>query len=506
MQSSSVALAKLDSLVSLIEAALAALSPSKLVLGYSGGLDSELLACALSHYAKTHPGTHCLLVHVHHGLSPNADVWARHCESSAAHYGLDFVQEKVRVKRGARLSLEAEARSARYAALMAHLGEGDVLLTAHHQDDQLETVLLALTRGLGPKGLAAMGQQQPLEGGAFQVRPFLGLSRESLEEAVSVLGLNHIEDESNQDTRFDRNFLRADIIPRLKSRWGAIGATVSRSAELCAQTQMLLDEEVSERLTPLISHCPLSGVYRLALEPVAACSTAWQAQLVRGFLEAASLAPPSKVQLEEALDQLFAAKADAAVSLRFGNTRLRRFQGWLYAETESDNASHSPSSATQIPATQIPATQIPATQTPATQTPATQMSATQIPVTQQSLVEGIATPLGKLQLLPTGAEDEGLDGCCWQARVPQGALTGDLTLVYGLPGSTKAWPMGRGKRRELKKLWQEFDVPPWLRTSIPMLCCDQSLVAAVGVWIENSALGTPPEGRESWMTIRLSRD
>ncbi|WP_258405667.1 tRNA lysidine(34) synthetase TilS [Shewanella zhangzhouensis] len=487
MQSSLPVIAKLDWLVSLIEAALAGLSPSKLVLGYSGGLDSELMACALSHYAKIHPGAQCLLVHVHHGLSPNADVWARHCHSRAAHYGLDFVLEKVRVKQGARLSLEAEARSARYAALMSHLAEGDVLLTAHHQDDQLETLLLALARGLGPRGLAAMGQQQSLDGGAFQVRPFLGVSREFLEEVTSALGLSHIEDESNQDTRFDRNFLRADIIPRLKSRWSAIGATASRSAELCAQTQMLLDEEVSERLTPLISRCPLTDVYRLALEPAAALSKAWQAQLVRGFLEAAALPPPSKIQLEEALTQLFTAKADAAVSLRFGHTRLRRFQGWLYADTEADNGSHSLACVTQ--------------------TSVTQTSAVQAPVTQQMLAEGIATPLGKLQLLPTGAETKGLDGCFWQARVPQGALTGNLTLVYALPGSTKAWPVGRGKQRELKKLWQEFDVPPWLRTSIPMLCCDGALVAAAGVWVEKTALEkSQPQDNEDWLTIRLLRN
>lgn len=153
MQTSPAAVATLDSLVLLIEAALAGLTPSKLVLGYSGGLDSELMACALSHYAKKHPGTQCLLVHVHHGLSPNADTWARHCEHRAARYELEFVLEKVRVKQGARLSLEAEARSARYAALMAHLAEGDVLLTAHHQDDQLETVLLALARGLDRKSV-----------------------------------------------------------------------------------------------------------------------------------------------------------------------------------------------------------------------------------------------------------------------------------------------------------------------------------------------------------------
>ena len=128
----------------------------KLVLAYSGGVDSEVLAYGLSRFAKAHPEYQYLLVHVHHGLSGNAGVWQAHCERRAHDYGLPIAVKSVTVASGARISLEAAAREARYDALLSELAPGDILLTAHHQDDQLETLLLALKRGLGPKGLAAM--------------------------------------------------------------------------------------------------------------------------------------------------------------------------------------------------------------------------------------------------------------------------------------------------------------------------------------------------------------
>lgn len=458
-------------LAALIDSALSQLPtaalPKRIVLGYSGGLDSEVLACALGQFkrAQNSGAIECLLVHVHHGLSANADAWAVHCRERAAIYGLPLVVERVSVKQGPRLSLEAEARNARYQALCGHLQVGDVLLTAHHQDDQLETVLLALTRGLGPKGLAAMGVCQPLgldgtnsdmHGCAFQLRPFLHLSRDELKQASDCLDLVHINDESNADTRFDRNYLRLEVIPKLTARWGAIAATASRSAELCAETQGLVDDEAQQRLAPHVSRCPLSGIWRMSLAPVSGYSAPWQAQLLRQFLVLAQLAPPSKVQLQEALIQIFDAREDASVFLRFGNTCLRRFRGYLYAGAESDFGN-------------LPAQK-------------------RVVITREQLQQGVDTPLGVLKLSARDAAAPQSGGCLhWQVSLCEHALTGELTLEYGLPGAFKGWPIGRSQRRELKKLWQEFEVPPWLRHRVPMLCCNDKLLTAAGVWLETSA-------------------
>lgn len=483
-------------LAALIDSALSQLPtaalPKRIVLGYSGGLDSEVLACALGQFkqAPNSAAIECMLVHVHHGLSANADAWAAHCRERAAIYGLPLVVERVSVKQGPRLSLEAEARNARYRALCAHLQAGDVLLTAHHQDDQLETVLLALTRGLGPKGLAAMGVCQPLrldsaneaeaatnEQGAddakgwarcaFQLRPFLHLSRDELKQASDSLGLVHINDDSNADTRFDRNYLRLEVIPKLTARWGAIAATASRSARLCAESQSLLDDEARQRLAPLLDTCPYSVQPRLKLGPLAAMSKPWQAQLIRHFLLENRLAPPSEVQLDEALSQLLAARADASVEMQFGATRLRRFQDWLYADTVSPERSGNAKPNTSLGAN----------------------SAT----TLAELKAGFDTPLGQVRLLPA----EGA-----QFAIAATALEGQLSLGYGLPGSLKARPAGRVHSRELKKLWQEQGVPSWLRATIPMLMCDGKLVAALGVWIEADACA---RAGEPGFCVQLSR-
>ncbi|MGL5391199.1 MAG: tRNA lysidine(34) synthetase TilS, partial [Shewanella sp.] len=271
---------------------------SKLVLAYSGGVDSEVLAFGLSEYAKHHPELNYQLVYVHHGLSANADAWAKHCRARGQVYGLPVTIEYVTVVAPARVSLEAKARELRYLAIEQHLGPQDYLLTAHHEDDQLETILLALKRGQGPKGLAAMGPIQPLAIG-MHLRPLLDVSREQIEAFAKQQQLIHIEDESNQDDRFDRNFLRLDIIPRLKARWPSIATTASRSASLCAEQQRVVDDVVAKQLPKWLATAAYSRQQVLKLDGFSALSPRWQCLLLRAFIELQGAALPSLVQLKE---------------------------------------------------------------------------------------------------------------------------------------------------------------------------------------------------------------
>ncbi|QSX41875.1 tRNA lysidine(34) synthetase TilS [Shewanella cyperi] len=474
---------QLSALSALIDSALGAIPqdesephlskrPVRIVLGYSGGLDSELLACALGDFAKRHPDIQCIAAHVHHGLSPNADAWASHCQNSAAHYGLQFQELRVTLARDKGLSLEAEARDKRYRALLSLLGPGDVLLTAHHEDDQLETLLLALKRGQGPKGLAAMGLVQPLTlansedaANCWQLRPFLGLSRSDMEQTVEALGLVHIEDESNSDTRFDRNFLRHEIIPLLKQRWPAFAQTSARSAALCASQQQLLDAEMRKRLEPMLQR---DGSLRLCLTALAEQEPLWQEQLLRGFIELNGLPLPSQLQLQDALKQLLGAREDAAVHLRFQGLELRRFQGCAYALAPA------------LPPVLANAT-------------LDDVSSAPVAVTFSALKQGIALADGRrLWLEPATPGEPGLSDMAGET---------ELQIVFGLPGSTRTRPHHREKGRELKKVWQELGVPPWERASVPMLMLGLSvntdisasgqLLAAAGLWLEKSALAKP---------------
>ncbi|GIU34502.1 tRNA lysidine(34) synthetase TilS [Shewanella schlegeliana] len=425
------------------------LKKRKLVLAYSGGVDSEILAHGLSLFAKQHLEFECLLVHVHHGLSGNADKWAEHCLSQADVYGLSCIVKRVEVKLAPRVSVEAQARSVRYAALLSELEPDDLLMTAHHQDDQLETVLLALKRGLGPKGLSAMGKVQGFNQQNWIIRPLLDYSKAEIQAYAKQHDISHIEDESNFDDKYDRNFLRLEVIPALKQRWSAIAATASRSAELCALQQSVIDEEIAIRLPELQQQ---KGRGRtLCLDKLATYSKAWQSLLLRGHMESQGFAPPSKVQGEQILAQLLEAKVDASVEIRLTDVVIRRFkrEGYFLSLDSVQNKANK-----VYPVVDV--------------------------VNIDALLSGdIALPTGGT-LLTQRCQT----GAC--LRFP--TASEQVSIVFALPGSTRCQPHNRSKGRELKKLWQELALPPWERGDVPLLCYDGKLVAAVGYWIEKSFL------------------
>lgn len=425
---------------------------SKLVLAYSGGVDSEVLAYGLSEYAKQRPDLRYQLIYVHHGLSPNADAWAKHCQERAALYGLPVTVERVQLELGPRVSVEAAARKARYQAILAYLSPQDILLTAHHEDDQLETILLALKRGQGPKGLAAMGHIQPLslagKGSCLQVRPLLDISREMIEAFAKAQHLVHIDDESNQDDKYDRNFLRLEIIPRLKARWPSIATTASRSAQLCAEQQAIVETEVSERLPKLLTKAPVIGQTVLKLTELASQPIEWQGILLRGFIESQGFSLPSYVQLQQMLQQLIHAKEDAKVHIRINDCVLRRFAGMLYLDS-----GETLSTAPHITARDLHQEML---------TLLTQASA---------MVEDKIVPFA---LVTTGP----------RLRLPNADEV--VSLRYGLPGQFRCQPHFRDKGRELKKLWQECAVPPWLRTDVGFVFYNDKLVMAFGLWVEKA--------------------
>ncbi|MCR4534377.1 tRNA lysidine(34) synthetase TilS [Shewanella xiamenensis] len=425
---------------------------SKLVLAYSGGVDSEVLAYGLSEYAKQRPDLRYQLIYVHHGLSPNADAWAKHCQERAALYGLPVTVERVQLELGPRVSVEAAARKARYQAILAHLNPQDILLTAHHEDDQLETILLALKRGQGPKGLAAMGHIQPLslagKGECLQVRPLLDISREMIEAFAKAQHLVHIDDESNKDDKYDRNFLRLEIIPRLKARWPSIASTASRSAQLCAEQQAIVETEVSERLPKLLTKAAVTEQTVLKLTELASQPIEWQGILLRGFIESQGFSLPSYVQLQQMLQQLIHAKEDAKVHIRINDCVLRRFAGMLYLDS-----GETLSTVPHITARDLH-----------------QEILTLL--TQASALVGDKT--APFALVTTGP----------RLRLPNADEV--VSLRYGLAGQFRCQPHFRDKGRELKKLWQECAVPPWLRTDVGFVFYNDKLVMAFGLWVEKA--------------------
>ncbi|HXN10094.1 MAG TPA: tRNA lysidine(34) synthetase TilS, partial [Steroidobacteraceae bacterium] len=209
-----------------------------LCVAYSGGLDSTSLLAALA-AARARAGFRLRAVHVDHGLHPESAQWAALACNRARRARVHCDAIRVRIVRDS-ASLEAAARDARYQALARALAPGELLLTAHTQDDQLETVLLALLRGSGVRGLAAMGGVSRF-GGTQLVRPLLTVSRAQLERYACKRGLAVTQDPSNQDERMDRNFLRLRVVPLLRARWPAAAVTAGRSARHLAEAQGLLE-------------------------------------------------------------------------------------------------------------------------------------------------------------------------------------------------------------------------------------------------------------------------
>ena len=298
-------------------------SDTPLVVAYSGGVDSSVLFHAAVSL-RDQEGGELHAVHVHHGLSDNADAWARHCELQCRLSDVNFHLANVKVAQESRTSLEAQARKARYEALLRVCKDvNGVLLLGQHAEDQLETVLLQLKRGAGPQGLAAMGEATYRDG-VLILRPMLSLEKQDIVQYAKQESIAWVEDESNAQNSFDRNFLRNDIIPQLIARWPKLAKTVGRSAELCAQQSELLNDTAQQHLRRcLVSHNQLNG------DALASLSAPWQANVLRAWFANHAELPPSKAQVDEVLKML-SAKPDATPEVLFKWGKVARFQHDFY--------------------------------------------------------------------------------------------------------------------------------------------------------------------------------
>lgn len=298
-----------------LEAVVAA--RAAICVGFSGGLDSMVLLDALARVARER-GHALSAVHVHHGLSPNADAWASFCERACGERDIRCAVERVHVPRGAGEGLEAAARSARYAVYAAR--PEPIVALAHHRDDQAETVLLQLLRGTGVKGLAGMPELRTLAGShTALLRPLLGVPRAAIHAHALARGLRWIEDESNASLGHDRNYIRHEIAPRLDARFAGWREAAARYASHAAQAASLLAE-----LGMLDGAAPLAGA-GLVLD--ASLTPARRANAVRAFLATEGLAMPSEARLAEIARQLYGARGDARVRIVHDGATLVRHRG-----------------------------------------------------------------------------------------------------------------------------------------------------------------------------------
>jgi tRNA(Ile)-lysidine synthase len=273
-------------------------------ISYSGGLDSHVLLHVLAQLQRTIP-LKLRVIHVNHNLSKNAQAWVQHCARVCDELNIELTVVVVDAHAGSGESPENKARQARYAAIKAKISAGDILLTAHHQDDQAETLLLQLCRGAGPKGLAAMPARKVF-GKGYLGRPLLTCTRASLREYALAHQLHWIEDESNTNQDFARNFMRHEVLPVLQQRWPSVTATLARSAGNCAEAQHLLDEMAVADTAAVLGTEPNT----LAVSKLLALSAQRQRQVLRFWLRELGFTVPGIVKLRQIQRDMLLARAD----------------------------------------------------------------------------------------------------------------------------------------------------------------------------------------------------
>lgn len=406
-------------------------------VAFSGGLDSTVLLHAV---VEALPKGQVRAIHIHHGLSPNADQWQKHCETISAQWSVPLTTVRVNVQTDGK-GLEDAARQARYRAFEQHLQPGDVLLTAHHSDDQVETLLLRLARGSGPRGLAGMAASRPLGQGKLW-RPLLPVSRETLLAYGRDHQLRWIDDESNEDPRFDRNYLRHQVLPPLRRRWPDLGERWGTSAALCGEADQLLREYAWEDLDRLTvdspgavpEFCPV-----LSLSGLRALSVSRRQWVLRCWCETNGAGLPTREALAQIEAQLIQGREDAQALVPVGDRTVRRFRGGLYLVPALSDG---------------------------------ELPDGPVPLSLEGKYAAVDLPTGGALQVEWGGEVD----------VRLSAHLGPLTLRWRR-GGERCRPVGRGHSQTLKKLLQEYELPPWWRERIPLIYSGETLVAVPSLWV-----------------------
>ncbi len=399
-------------------------------VAFSGGLDSTVLLHLMASL-RGELGAPLLALHVDHGLSEHSADWSHCCRELCDELGVSLTVERVVVNRNNGKGLEASARHARYEVFERLLGESEVLLSAHHRDDQAETVLLQLLRGGGVHGLAAMPLQRPLGNGVL-MRPLLDTSRSELEAYAREQGLTWIDDPSNFDTTLERNYLRHTLLPQLEERRAGAHKVLARSAANFAESAQLLDELAEEDLQAVLGD---GGV--LSLAALRVLSPARCRNLLRYHCRQLHLPLPEAGQLQQVVEELLPAAEDAMPLVTWPGVEVRRYRDGVFF--------------------------MPGLPTLPEEFLAVHWDGTEAPQWPASL--------GSLQVkqgASVGVAVDKLRGARCELRLRQG-------------GETLVLP-GRQGHHDLKKLYQEAGVPPWERERRPLLYIGDELAQVAGLW------------------------
>lgn len=404
---------------------------SKFLISYSGGLDSTVLLHQLITLRDIYKlNLNLRAIHIHHGLYACADLWLEHCVIQCKNWNIPLITEHVQVK-NKKIGIEASAREVRYNALFKHLYPEEILLTAHHINDQCETFFLALKRGSGPYGLSSMPYIRSIFNGKKILRPFLNQKHENIQYWATKYNLIWIDDISNKNIKYERNFLREKVLPIIYKRWPYFANSVYRSALICRNQEKLLDELLSITLKKIIQK---DG--SLITDYLHNISDIHRNLLLRRWIILIIKKIPSYNILTNIWKEIINSSKDASPAINIANYEIRRYRNAIYL----------------------------------------------IPI-RKSLKECIIkwNKPWKYLVLP---ENIGIliayDQKGQEVRKPLKKEKVNIRFFYK---HSRVYTINSKHKQKIKKIWKNFSIPVWERQRIPMLFYNDKLISVIGIFI-----------------------
>lgn len=397
-------------------------------LAYSGGVDSQVLLHLL-HLTKLN----VMAVYIDHGLQSESAEWARHCEYQCQQFNIPFQTICVNAQPAKGESPEAAARTARYAAFKKVVQRDMCLLTAQHQDDQAETVLLQLLRGGSAAGCAAMPKISAFAD-AWHCRPLLSISQQSILDYAEINNLSWVEDPSNQQQNYDRNYLRHSVVPVVQQRWPALNKTLSVFSEQQAENADLLDELAKLDLQSALQHKDQLDIIQLTK-----LDNARLRNTLRYWIKQNQHPMPSRAVLGQIVVQMQKQSHDTHTLVSWAGSQVRRFRDSLYLLKQVEHDA------------------------------------------SQRVAWNADEPL-YLSSIEKTLQLQNTNDAVFTLKTS--VLTKTLSIRFR-QGGERIKPVGRNGSHDLKSLFQEAGVPAWQRDKIPLLYAGDDLVAVVGYWLAN---------------------
>ena len=407
---------------------------SRMAVAFSGGLDSSVLLHSLASIPEYHERV--FAIHVNHGLSPNSETWTKHCKKFCSDLGITLIPLTIELK-NSKIN-ENILRKARYKAFFSCLKKGDVLCTAHHQDDHIETILFRILRGTGIKGLAGIEKYSQMEG-IDLIRPLISYSKKDLLDYADKFEVNWIEDESNEDLSISRNFIRKKVIPNLKNNnWPEYKNSISYLSSKAKEANEILDEIAYLDL----KLCASESLDRLSILKIKELSHARAMNVLFTWLGLYTHLGVSNKLTDQVYKSIILASESSNPVVTFGKRgeqgsfQIRRFNNFLH---------HLPLTETEVLSDKK--------------------------VWKWNSDNPLELPTGTLSM---------------QVALGKGIstqLTEPGISIKGRIGGERCKPEGRSKSQKLKKLFQEYGVPPWVRDRVPLVYVGDQLAAVSDLWV-----------------------